>query len=61
MTDTPKSPPERPIRFFCRLCGKELWESMGYEQYKDETLDSLLNHLKCAGYCVTPGDQDEPK
>jgi len=43
-----KLKPERPIRFFCTECGKELWTMAKYEQIKDETIEEILNTLVCS-------------
>lgn len=39
---------ERPIRFFCTECGKEMWEHLDYEEKKDETIEELLYMLICS-------------
>ena len=41
---------ERPIRFFCRLCGKELFELADYEKnfYRHLTMEYLIAKCECS-------------
>ena len=43
-----KKKAERPIRFFCAVCGKEIWQELDYEEHDTTTLGGLLRSLKCS-------------
>jgi hypothetical protein len=43
-----KVKPERPIRFFCTECGKEMWSMVNFERIKDETIEEILYTLNCS-------------
>ena len=38
----------RPIRFFCKVCGKEVWVGMNYSLHENDTLGEMLHQLECS-------------
>lgn len=46
----------RPIRFYCKRCGKELFKNMNYSDYGDYTLSYFLSITKCSD-CLLIGLQ----
>jgi len=38
----------RPIKFFCKSCGKEIWQQLEYKEHQDSPLWALLLNCECA-------------
>lgn len=45
--ESPKERSTRPVRFFCRGCGRELWRMLNYEEFKKATLGDIIEALLC--------------
>lgn len=45
----------RAIRFFCKGCGKEMWEDM-YLDGNSETIQSLFRVLECSDCILKEND-----
>jgi hypothetical protein len=42
----------RPIRFFCKECGDEMFDLIDLDDRKDETLGYFLERCKCMHYML---------
>jgi len=38
----------RPIRFFCKHCGKEIWQQMNYSYFIKVDLEWFADYVECA-------------
>lgn len=46
--DSIKDHTERPIRFYCRKCGREMWEMADYEECSEMPIWAVLEALICS-------------
>jgi len=47
----------RPIRFFCKHCGKELWQQTNYSYFIKVYLEQFADYVECAD-CILKHAKD---